>query len=226
MKADIESQNYQVLTGWALLSAAMATVTGWATEQLLDCLDGLQLADGVVTARGVVRGEVSLAQRKGKRFPVYALELELPFIFKAIDDAEGNAGASAEENECVGVLYLPDISLEMIEDLEVVVTPGEATLPEGKEEEISMNGVPAVQAAVRSWATSIRKAVADAANEIPLDPPSQSMQPRAAALINEDDPVPSPEISASGVPPHCCLAWPVCAQMSVAAGPTVQRSTQ
>ena len=45
-------------------------------------------------------------------------------------------------------------------------------------------GADVIRGAVRAWATSMRKALSDDPASVPLDPPSQSRTPRAAALIS------------------------------------------
>ena len=78
-------------------TSAMAVITRYATEQLAAKLDGLELAEGlqIALADGWVRGDVSINKHKSKHFPVYSLELELPW-----------AG-----HGCSGVLVLPDVCL-------------------------------------------------------------------------------------------------------------------
>ena len=48
-------------------------------------------------------------------------------------------------------------------------------------------GAEAVRAAVRRWAGLVRKTVADECAELPLDPPTQTQTPRAAALISDEE---------------------------------------
>ena len=82
------------------------SITRWATEQLVGQLDGLELCGGVRVQwqpGGWVSGEVTVGERKGKLYPIYSLEMEAPWA------CEG----------CAGKLHLPDLSLEMLDDLEV-----------------------------------------------------------------------------------------------------------
>ena len=85
-------------------------ITGWATEELAARLDGLQLCPALQTVwqpGGWVSGEVTIGERKGgKCYPIYTLEVEVPFT----RDGGGDV---------VGSLHLPDISIEMLDDLEV-----------------------------------------------------------------------------------------------------------
>jgi len=156
------------------------TITEWATAQLAEKLDALELCQGVSSswdAGGTVHGEVTLGERKGKCFPVYTLEVELPIRGES-------EGAVIEAH-----FFLPDISLEMIDDLEVDLCsrPGQDAIPPATETALASGGVTAVQTAVREWAAALRKAVADDAASIPLDPPTQMQQPRAAALISSEE---------------------------------------
>ena len=151
------------------------TITNWATDQLGDKLTGLHLADGLATqslAGGWVSGEVSISERKGKSFPIYSLEVEVPF--------EGTIGGQAVK----GTARLPDVSLEMLEDLEVVFTAdggGDVSALE------TSGGAEAIRAAVREWASGMRKAVSEDVSAVPLDPPAQARTPRAAALISDQE---------------------------------------
>jgi len=155
------------------------TITEWATNQLADKLNGLELCEGVSTSwesGGIMRGEVTLGERKGKCFPVYTLEVELPF------------SGESEGAQVSGMIVLPDVSLEMIDDLEIDVQPGDdAPLPAATETALASGGATAVQTAVREWAAAVRKAVAENPSAIPLDPPTQMQQPRAAALISQEE---------------------------------------
>ena len=149
------------------------TCTGWATDELGRKLSGLALGDGVATSDlsgGWVSGEVSIAERKGKNFPIYSLEVELPF--------EGTVGGKSVK----GTARLPDISIEMLDDLEVVLAADD-----GSDLSALAMGADALKAAVREWALGVRKAVSDNAAAIPLDPPAQTRTPRAAALISEEE---------------------------------------
>jgi hypothetical protein len=150
----------------------MGTVTCWATQQLADALDALELCDGVsteLTEAARISGDVSVGDRKGKLFPVYSLDVELPW------------SGMVDGVRCSGVLSLPDVSLEMLDDLEVSISIFEGSPPA----ELHTSGVSVVQAAVRSWAAAVRKAVAE--NAASWDPPTQTRQPRAAALISEEE---------------------------------------
>jgi len=131
------------------------TITKWASELLADALDALQLCNGVTTEwteQAVVGGEVSVFERKGKKYPVYSLEVVLPW--SGLVD-----GAS-----CAGVVRLPDISLEMLDDLEVSIESTEGAAPALLQTE----GGVVVQSAVRAWAAAVRKVIADD-GEIPWD---------------------------------------------------------
>ena len=95
----------------------MATPGSVISEYAIDAL-GARLTDlGLVDlgeegsirvaplGEGWVRGDVSVSERKGKCFPVYSLELEVPW-----------SGLG-----CTGLLALPDVCLELLDDLEVEV---------------------------------------------------------------------------------------------------------
>ena len=147
--------------------------TGWATGELAGKLSGISLVDGVATGPltgGWVSGEVSIAERKGKSFPIYSLEVEVPF--------EGMVGGKSVK----GTARLPDISLEMLDDLEVVFTADD-----GSDVSAVEAGANAICLAVRQWATGVRKAVSENPAGIPLDPPTQARTPRAAALISSEE---------------------------------------
>jgi hypothetical protein len=152
------------------------TVTGWATQQLAGKLSGLKLADGVATDNletgGFVSGEVSISERKGKSFPIYSLELELPF--------EGTLDGKAVK----GTARLPDVSLEMLDDLEVVFSDESGANIDALDASDSGD---VIRSAVREWASSVRKSVSDNVANVPLDPPAQARQPRAAALISDEE---------------------------------------
>lgn len=70
-----------------------SVITGYATEQLASRVEDLVLGEGLqVSALGGlsgevtwVRGDVSIGVRKGKHFPVYALELELPWSRASVE---------------------------------------------------------------------------------------------------------------------------------------------
>lgn len=53
--------------------------------------------------------------------------------------------------------------------------------------DVSSLSTDAVISAVREWAAEIRKTVADDADSIPPDPPTESQAPRAAALISDEE---------------------------------------
>ena len=148
------------------------TITGYATSALKDKLSGLALGDGLTigdVAAGWVSGEVSIGDRKGKSFPIYSLEVEVPF--------SGTVNGST----VAGSVHLPDVSLEMMDDLEVLVDVKDGAL--GDTSAVK----DAVQEAVRSWAASVRKAVGDSLETLPIDPPTTARTPRAAALISEEE---------------------------------------
>jgi hypothetical protein len=91
------------------------TVTRWASDELASSLDGLALADGVQvdwSDAAWVSGEVTVQERKGKPVPIYSLEAEVPWT------------GTVDGKQCSGTVRLPDISLEMLDDLEV--TPSSA----------------------------------------------------------------------------------------------------
>ena len=155
------------------------TITGWATQELQSKLSNLTLGDSGASTQslssGWVSGEVSITERKGKAIPIYSLEVEVPF--------EGSVGGV----ECKGMVHIPDLSLEMLDDLEVqfeCATGDGAAVSAALEES---GGADAIRGAVREWATSVRKAVSDNLASVPLDPPSTSRTPRAAALISEEE---------------------------------------
>ena len=91
--------------------SAERTITGWAGELLDEKLAGLTLCDGVTTGSaldgGFMSGEVTIGERKGKSYPIYSLEVEVPWT------------GTIDGKECSGKVHLPDVSLEMLEDLEV-----------------------------------------------------------------------------------------------------------
>mmetsp|Transcript_50553 Transcript_50553/g.131527 ORF Transcript_50553/g.131527 Transcript_50553/m.131527 type:complete len:514 (+) Transcript_50553:32-1573(+) len=150
------------------------TITGWSTSALRDKLNGLSLADGVTigdVAAGWVTGEVSIGDRKGKSFPIYSLEVEVPF--------SGTVNGAAVS----GTVHLPDVSLEMLDDLEV-----ELNVSSGDGGALASDDVvDKVRAAVKGWAAGVRKAVGESLDTLPLDPPTQARTPRAAALISEEE---------------------------------------
>ena len=90
------------------------TITGWATQELQSKLSNLTLGDSGASTQslssGWVSGEVSITERKGKAIPIYSLEVEVPF--------EGSVGGV----ECKGMVHIPDLSLEMLDDLEASLT--------------------------------------------------------------------------------------------------------
>ena len=142
------------------------SITGYATSALTQKLSDLSLGDGISTqGGGWVSGEVTIGERKGKSFPIYSLEVEVPF--------EGTVDGKPVK----GAAHLPDVSLEMLDDLEVDF--GEVALGEDAAE--------AIRGAVREWASSVRKAVNDNLANLPLDPPATARTPRAAALISEEE---------------------------------------
>ena len=146
------------------------TITGYATGELTSRLSGLTLGDGVSTSEtgGWVSGDVSIGERKGKSFPIYSLEIEVPF--------EGTLNGKAVK----GAARMPDVSLEMLDDLEVEFTGVD------DDAKAALNGE-ALRAAVREWAAGVRKAVSENLASLPLDPPSQAVKPRAAALISDEE---------------------------------------
>ena len=165
------------------------TITGWATGELGRKLSGLQLADGITTqglAGGWVSGEVSIAERKGKSFPIYSLEVEVPF--------EGTIGGQAVK----GTARLPDVSMEMLDDLEVTLTAEGGADISALE---AAGGAEAIRAAVREWASGMRKTVGDSPASLPLDPPAQARTPfkasstPGASLFSEDRPSAPPSQS-------------------------------
>jgi hypothetical protein len=136
------------------------TITVWATGRLADALSGLELCDGVVTewtGEAWASGEVSVTERKGRQYPVYALEAQLPW------------NGMIDGTPCHGLIHLPDISVEMLDELEVKVETVDGNEPDL----VEASGV--VQGAVRAWAAGIRKAVASASSdELEWDPSSPS----------------------------------------------------
>jgi len=151
------------------------SITSWATGKLDEKLQGLQLGDGVTTQSplegGFLSGEVSIVDRKGKFLPIYTLEVEIPW------------SGTIDGVECSGKARLPDICVEMLEDLEVEISS------EGVSEESMSAALDAdvIVTAVREWASEIRKAVAENAASLPRDPPTETRTPRAAALISDDE---------------------------------------
>ena len=123
------------------------SITGYATSALTQKLSALSLGDGISTQDGGwVSGEVTIGERKGKSFPIYSLEVEVPF--------EGTVDGKPVK----GAARLPDVSLEMLDDLEVDF--GGVDLGEDAAE--------AVRSAVREWAASVRKAVSENLANLPL----------------------------------------------------------
>ena len=98
---------------------AKQSITCWATGELARALSGLQLSSAPVTTsglgRGFISGEVTVGERKGKCYPIYLLQVELPWA------CDG----------CSGVARMPDISLEMIDDLEVHFEASDGSTPAG-----------------------------------------------------------------------------------------------
>lgn len=86
------------------------TITVWATRLLDVKLSEIALGPDVTTGSGLsegfMSGDVSVSERKGKSFPIYSLEVELPW--------SGTIGGE----KCKGKVRLPDISIEMLDDLE------------------------------------------------------------------------------------------------------------
>ena len=135
---------------------AERTCTTWATSELSAKLSGLDLGGVTTQDGGWVSGEVSVSEKKGKSIPVYQLECELPL-----------SGG--------GTMRLPDVSIEMLDDLEV----------EFDGASIDAAGADKIRAAVKEWAASVRKSVSD--GTAPLDAPATKRTPRAAALISEEE---------------------------------------
>ena len=150
------------------------TITGYATSALKEKLRGLNLGSGLVVEDNLsswVSGEVSIGDRKGKFYPIYSLEVEVPF--------SGTVNGALVK----GSVHLPDLSLEMLDDLEVDLDVTEGSAADSVKEAAAEK----VREAVRSWANSVRKAVGESLESLPLDLPSQARTPRAAALISEEE---------------------------------------
>ena len=79
-----------------------------------------------------------------------------------------------------GSVRLPDVSLEMLDDLEVDFGDASAQLA-------GTSAVDVLQSAVKEWAAAMRKVVSDNLASLPLDPPSRAVKPRAAALISDEE---------------------------------------
>ena len=153
----------------------MSVITVYAIEQLASRVDGLALGEGLqvtALADGWVRGDVSISERKGKHFAVYALELELPW-----------SGCG-----CSGLLVLPDVCLELLADVEVEVQSTEGTLPAEAAEQLQTAGAAAVRAAVQEWGYALAKTVREDSTRatVPVDPPSEAQAPRAAFISEEE----------------------------------------
>ena len=144
-------------------------ITGFATGELGSRLAGLSTEDGSVAlgpgAEGWVTGDVTIGERKGKSFAIYSLEVELPW--------SGPSGS--------GTVVLPDVSPETLGDLEVQVL-GDA-LPDAARAAL----VASVQRVLTGWSSALGKAVRDGFDDAMLDPPSSARQPRAAALISDEE---------------------------------------
>ena len=144
-------------------------ITGFATGELGSRLAGLSTEDGSVAlgpgAEGWVTGDVTIGERKGKSFAIYSLEVELPW--------SGPSGS--------GTVVLPDVSPETLGDLEVQVL-GDA-LPDAARAAL----VASVQRVLTGWSSALGKAVRDGVDDAMLDPPSSARQPRAAALISDEE---------------------------------------
>ena len=154
---------------------APTAITGYATEQLASRVEGVVLGGGLqvgALAAGWVRGDVSINERKGKHFPVYALEIELPW----------------SGHGCSGLLVLPDVCLELLADVEVEVHTTQGTLPAEAAETLQTSGAAAVRAAVQAWGHALARTVREDSTRlaVPVDPPTEAQAPRAA-LISEEE---------------------------------------
>ena len=173
-----------------------SVITGYATEQLATRVEDLVLGEGLqVSALGGlsgevtwVRGDVSIGVRKGKHFPVYALELELPWSRASVEtqlagliapqhvhrvECQSIPGATSTWHDhayhvwhhrwsghgCSGLLLLPDVCLELLADVEVEVQTTEGTLPAAAAEVLQTAGVAAVRAAVQAWGHALARTV-------------------------------------------------------------------
>lgn len=87
------------------------SISGFAGDRLDAKLAGLELCPGIQTVStkdgGFMSGEVTISERKGKSFPIYSLEVELPWR------------GTLDGKEVSGAIHMPDISMEMLDDLEV-----------------------------------------------------------------------------------------------------------
>ena len=160
-----------------------SAITQHASERLsarLSALDlggtGFQLAEEFDD--GWLHGDVTISERKGKKkFPVYSLELELPW----------------SGHECSGLLVLPDVCLELLDDVEIEIHETDGSLSEDVFQLLESQGLAAVKAAVQQWGQALAKEVREDADSIPLDPPTEAKAPRSAALISDEE-----AMSASG----------------------------
>lgn len=147
------------------------TITVWATGRLANALSGLELCDGVVTEwtdEAWASGEVSVSERKGKNFPIYSLEAQLPWL------------GTIDGTPCGGVIHLPDISMEMLDELEVKVETTEGSAPD------LLRTSRVVQGAVRAWAAAIRRAVASTSSD-ELEWDSSPPTPQSSERDNEEE---------------------------------------
>jgi activator of HSP90 ATPase len=116
------------------------TITGYATSALKEKLRGLNLGSGLFVEDNLsswVSGEVSIGDRKGKSYPIYSLEVEVPF--------SGTVNGALVK----GSVHLPDLSLEMLDDLEVDLDVAEGSAADSVKEAAAEK----VREAVRNWAS-------------------------------------------------------------------------
>eukprot|EP00967_Tisochrysis_lutea_P108042 scaffold167142_cov30-Tisochrysis_lutea.AAC.3 len=150
------------------------TITLWATKQLSKALDQLQICEGFTShweGGGEVQGEVSVSERRGKQYPIYALEVRLPWA-GAVDGVHS-----------AGIFILPDVSVEMLDELEVVVEITEGTAPE----DLHSSGCNVVRGAVRAWAAGLRKAVASTESSVIEWDPEQESEDMPAENKDDDE---------------------------------------
>ena len=122
------------------------TITGYATSALKEKLRGLNLGSGLFVEDNLsswVSGEVSIGDRKGKSYPIYSLEVEVPF--------SGTVNGALVK----GSVHLPDLSLEMLDDLEVDLDVVEGSAADSVKEAAAEK----IREAVRNWASCVARYV-------------------------------------------------------------------
>ena len=127
----------------------------------------------------VVRGDCSVTTRKGKRFLICELDVQMVWTGELKEDNNDHPAESAS-----GSIHLPDVSPETLDDLEATFTTDSRGSP--LSELMRKEGVAAIKRAVCSCMRTLEAKMAEMAERPPQQPqPPQQQQPQPVSISDD-----------------------------------------